>query len=196
MKKTKQHHKQIKKNHIQGYDIVKLRTRRFAAMLIDWYLTNMIAAIPVTFFLRGHDYIRTYSFNLETYGFQTGLMLGIYVIIVGLIYYLIIPVFIFKGQTIGKKICHICVVKETGENITFKDMFIREILGATIIEGGIVVTATYIRKLIQLFGYISIVTPLKYIAYVITLLSILYAYFHPQSMAFHDKLAHTIVIKN
>lgn len=190
MKKNKQ-----TKNKIQPYDVVKLRTRRFVAMVIDWYITNMIAAIPVTFFLRGHDYIRTYSFDLNTYGLQTGLLLGIYVIITGIIYYLIIPSFIFKGQTLGKKICHICVVKETGDNITFKDMFIREILGATIIEGGIVVTATYIRKIILLFGYVSIVTPLKYISYVITLCSIIYAYFQPLSMSFHDRLAHTIVIK-
>lgn len=92
MKKNKQ-----TKNKIQPYDVVKLRTRRFVAMVIDWYITNMIAAIPVTFFLRGHDYIRTYSFDLNTYGLQTGLLLGIYVIITGIIYYLIIPSFIFKG---------------------------------------------------------------------------------------------------
>ena len=74
-------------------------------------------------------------------------------------------------------------------------MFIREIIGATILEGGIVVTATYIRKLLQLFGYISIVTLLQYIAYTMTILSIIYAYFHPLSQSFHDKLAKTIVIK-
>lgn len=178
-----------------SYDIVKLRVRRFIAMLIDWYITNMIASIPVTFYLRGHDYIRKDSFTLETYGFSTGLKFGIFVIVVGVIYYVIIPSFILKGQTLGKKICKVAVVRENSDCVTFKDIFIREIIGATILEGGIVVTATYIRKLLQLFGYISIVTPLQYIAYTMTILSIIYAYFHPLSQSFHDKLAKTIVIK-
>lgn len=197
MKKTKNNksYKKNKKNPIRGYDIVKLRTRRFGAMVLDWYITNMLVAIPVTFFLRGNDYIRSYSFDLETYGISTGLQLGIYVIIVGIVYYFIIPSFIWKGQTLGKKICHLSVVKETGEDVTFQDLFIRELIGATMIEGGIVVTATYIRKMIQLFGYISIVTPLKYISYILTLLSIIYAYFNPLSQSFHDKLAKTIVVK-
>ena len=33
-----------------GYDIGKLRSRRFVAMIIDWYIASMIAAIPVTFY--------------------------------------------------------------------------------------------------------------------------------------------------
>lgn len=191
----KKNNKKLKKNQIRGYDIVKLRSRRFLAMVIDWYITNMIAAIPVTFYLRGNDYIKEYSFQLETYGMKTGMLLGLYVIAVGIIYYFIIPTFIFKGQTLGKKICKIVVVKENGDDVTIKNIFIREIIGATLIEGGIVVTATYLRKIIQLVGSISIVTPLKYLSYIVTLASIVYAYFNPLSQSFHDRLAKTIVIK-
>ena len=192
-KKTNQKNKCS--NVIKGYDIVKLRTRRFIAMLLDWYITNMIAAIPVTFYLRGNDYLRKNSFNLEKYGFETGLIFGLFVIVMAIIYYFIIPTFVFNGQTLGKKICRLRVVKTDGKRVNAKDMFIREIIGATILEGGIVVTATYIRKLIRLFGYASLVTPLQYIAYAITLLSIIYAYFHPLSQSFHDRLSKTVVIK-
>lgn len=187
--------KSIRKDNSQGYDIVKLRVRRLGAMILDWYLTNMIAAIPVTFYLRGNDYIQPTSFQLETYGLKVGLLYGLFVMGVGFIYYIMIPAFVFKGQTLGKKICHIGVVKENHEDVTFKDMLLREILGSTLIEGGIVIMATYMRKLLQLFGWISIVTPLKYIAYMMTLTSIVYAYFHPLSQCFHDKLAKTVVIK-
>ena len=51
-----------RKVEIKGYDIAKLRFQRFLAMVIDWYISNMIVAIPVTFFLRGKDYIQPYSF--------------------------------------------------------------------------------------------------------------------------------------
>ena len=198
MKKKKQNHRKNsyqKNTVIKNYDIVKLRARRFLAMIIDWYITNVIASIPVTFYLRGDDYIRKTSFDLETYGFQTGLLLAIFVISIGIIYYFIIPAFIFQGQTLGKKLCKLQVVKENGDHVTGKDLFIREIIGATIIEGGIVVTATYIRKTIQLFGFASIVTLMQYIAYGITVISIIYAYFHPLSQSFHDRLAGTIVVK-
>ena len=33
-------------------DIVELRLRRTVALIIDWYITNMLASIPITFFLR------------------------------------------------------------------------------------------------------------------------------------------------
>ena len=38
-----------RKVEIKGYDIAKLRFQRFLAMVIDWYISNMIVAIPVTF---------------------------------------------------------------------------------------------------------------------------------------------------
>ena len=56
-------------------------------------------------------------------------------------------------------------------------MFLREIIGAVVIEGGIVVSATYIRKLIGLLITAEIIPILKYGAYAITLASIIYAYF-------------------
>lgn len=187
--------KKVVKNKYKNQDIVQVRIRRFLAMLIDWYLSNMLASIPVTFYLRGNDYIKPETFQLETYGPTTGLLLGLFVIILGIVYYFVIPTFVWKGQTLGKKICHVCVVKEDETEVDVKTMFIRELLGSTLIEGGIVVTSTYIRKMIQLFGFVGLVTPLKYIAYAITLLSMIYAYMNPLSQSFHDKIAKTIVVK-
>ena len=140
-----------RKVEIKGYDIAKLRFQRFLAMVIDWYISNMIVAIPVTFFLRGKDYIQPYSFQL--------------------------------------------VVKTDGQKVDTKTMFLREIIGAVVIEGGIVVSATYIRKLIGLLITAEIIPILKYGAYAITLASIIYAYFNPLSQSFHDKLARTVVIR-
>ena len=176
-------------------DIIEVRMKRFFAMIIDWYLTNMFAVLPITFYLRDGDYLQPFMFDLSQYSFQTGFLLGLYGISIGLIYYLFIPSFIWKGQTLGKKICKIHVVSEKQEEITFKTMCIRELLGSILLEGGIVISATYIRKIMPLVGLSSFVTPLKYIAYALTILSILYAYFQPNSQSFHDKFAKTLVIK-
>lgn len=143
--------------------MIEIRAKRFLAMVIDWYITNALASIPVTFYLRGDAYIQSEFFYLETYGLKIGLLLGLYVIALGLIYYIIIPTFVWKGQTF--------------------------------LEGGIVVTVTYFRKIVRLLGYTALVNPLKYIAYTLTLASIIYDYFQLLSQSFHDKIAKTIVIK-
>lgn len=91
-----------RKVEIKGYDIAKLRFQRFLAMVIDWYISNMIVAIPVTFFLRGKDYIQPYSFQLETYGYKIGMIYGLFVVVVGICYYFAVPTYIWKGQTYGK----------------------------------------------------------------------------------------------
>ena len=77
----------------------------------------------------------------------------------------------------GKKICKIQIIDINENNITLKTMLLRELVGATLLEGGIVITATYLRKLLPVLGFTSFVEPLKYLAYGLTLLSILYAYF-------------------
>ena len=175
--------------------IIELRVKRFLAMVIDWYLTNMLAVIPITFYFRNGDYLQPYMFDFIHYDFQTALLLILYGIAIGLIYYIIIPVFLWKGQTLGKKICKIQIVDINENNITLKTMLLRELVGATLLEGGIVITATYLRKLLPVLGFTSFVEPLKYLAYGLTLLSILYAYFQPNSQSFHDKIAQTIIIK-
>jgi uncharacterized RDD family membrane protein YckC len=184
-----------KKLTMNKYDVIEVRVRRFFAMVIDWYLTNMLAVIPITFYFRGNDYLQPYMFELNEYSFQIGLLLGVYAIIIGIIYYVIIPSFVWKGQTLGKKLCKIQVIDQDTHDVTLLTMIKRELFGAVILEGGIVITATYLRKLLPLFGLVHFVTPLKYIAYALTIISIGYAYFQPMSQAFHDKIANTLVIK-
>ena len=44
--------------------------------------------------------------------------------------------------------------------------------------------------------YSQIATYWQYLTYIITIISIIYAYFNKQSQSFHDKIAKTIVIKD
>lgn len=55
-------------------DIVELRLRRTVALMIDWYITNMLASIPITFFLRKDSQFKPEMFELTSYGFNTALI--------------------------------------------------------------------------------------------------------------------------
>lgn len=178
-----------------GYDIGKLRARRAAAMIMDWYITSMIAALPVTFYFNKESYISTDSFQLANYDLNIAIFLGIFAVFSGVIYYVIIPMFIFKGQTLGKKLFKIKVVKQDKSEVDAKTILIREVLGSTLFEGGIVTTAIYFRQLVQLFVPFNIFTPWTYLTYIITIISIGIAYFNKDSLTIHDKIAKTILVK-
>ena len=173
----------------------EIRVRRLVALIIDWYLTSVFSAIPITFFLRESDALKTSMFDFSTYDYPMSLFLVFYGIVIFIIYYIIIPVYIFKGQTLGKKICGIQVIKEDFSNITLKTMLIREILGQTIIEGGIVISSSSLRQLFSIFGYAYLLKYFQYLAYALTVISIIFAFFQPYMQCFHDKMAKTVIIK-
>ena len=70
MRKNKTKNNKSNKNR-NNMDIIETRVRRFVAMIIDWYLTNMLAVIPITFYLRGNG------------------------VLIGIIYYVFIPTYLF-----------------------------------------------------------------------------------------------------
>ncbi len=176
------------------YKIANIRMKRFFALIIDWYMTTMIASTPITLFLRTNNVLSSEMFNLSRYPQSTTMWLVLFGIFVGIIYYVFIPSYVWKGQTLGKKICKIQITNEHGQEVTLQAMLLRELLGSTFLEGGIVITASYLRNALPLFGLSTFVKPLQYIAYALTFASIIYAYFNPLSQSFHDKIAKTIVI--
>lgn len=195
MSKKKNRNQRTKKHKISQYDVIHVRMKRLFAMIIDWYIAQMIAVIPVTFYFRRGNSLKPEMFQLENYDFQIGLFLGIFGIGVGILYYIVIPICLWRGQTLGKKICKIRIADISGGSVTPLAIVKRELIGSTFLEGGIIIIAVYMRRLLPLFGLSILVDPLKYLAYALTLASIIYAFFQPLSQSFHDKLAHTIVIE-
>lgn len=190
----KRKEKQPKKISFTKYETTHIRMKRFFALVFDWYITSMIVSLPVTFYLRNGSYLKSEMFDLTHYPFTIGLLLGLFGVMIGFIYHVIIPSFVWQGQTLGKKICKVKVVDEYGKDVSFGTLFLREMIFATFLEGGIIISAAYLRKLLPLFGFQSLYNPLMYISYALTIISIIYAYFNPLSQSFHDKLAKTVVV--
>lgn len=176
-------------------NIIELRVKRFFALLIDWYLTNLLVAMPITLYLRKGEYLQPDMFDYSSYPLHVGLLLILFGIFIGIFYFILIPLYVFDGQTLGKKLCKIKITTTDHSPLRLSTMIKRELIGATLLEGGLILIAIQARKLFLILGYSTLFTQLKYLSFILTIASIIYAYFNPLTQTFHDKLANTMIVK-
>ena len=112
--------------------LAKVR-HRFMAALLDLLivLVNFVAITLVKLpflisMLKSNEHIVSTKFILDIFRW------GVICCFLFLIYYAVIPV-MMKGQTIGKKVFKLKVVKDTGEDISYKTTLYREAIGGIFI---------------------------------------------------------------
>ena len=167
--------------------------RRFLAYLIDWYLGALCTSLPIA--LISQKFNNTVlNQSIITFEGNYGYIAGVLALLCAGFYFVIIPTFIYKGQTLGKKICKIKIVQASNEDITLKNMILRQIIGIMIIEGGLITASSILHSLVTMIIKVNFVTPLMYIGYVITGISVILLVFKRENKAIHDYLGQTKVI--
>ena len=73
--------------------------------------------------------------NIVEFKQPYGIIAGILAVLFAIFYFVIVPAYIYPGQTLGKKICKIKIVKVNNEQVTIKNMLLRQLLGVIVIEG-------------------------------------------------------------
>lgn len=168
--------------------------RRFGAYLLDWYIGALFTSFPIAI-VSQKVYGTMKNQNLLEYPHQLGLICGLFALLGAIIYYVIIPLMVNKGQTIGKRICHIKIVKSDGKDVGLKELLLREVLGAIVIEGVLYSASTILHQVLQIGLGISLVKPMMYVGFVITIVSaILCLVNKKEHLALHDYLARTKVV--
>lgn len=120
-------------------------------------------------------------------------ILGI-LFIVEIVYFCVIPRYVFKGQTIGKKILKIKIINNNGSEATFMNLFRRDLLGVVIVEGSFAPLSNYIRNV--LMPYVGRI-PVQYLVYlftIISLVSVSLLVFEKNGRMFHDYIGGTKVV--
>ncbi|WP_308687892.1 RDD family protein [Streptococcus oralis] len=169
-------------------------TRRVIAYLLDWYLGAMLTALPIGI-LSQKLYGNMLHQDLSTLPEPYGIICGGIGMIGGLFYYIVIPLGRCKGQTLGKRITRLKVIKKDGGDVDLKTILLRQLLGSIILEGSLY-TVSYIGyQIIQLSTGLQMVTGLSTISLGIGILSALLATFHKNHQALHDIIARTKVIE-
>lgn len=100
----------------------------------------------------------------------------------------VIPLFLKNGQTIGKKIFSICVIKNNGVKMSVFQLFVRTLIGKYVIE-------TMIPALLAvaiLFGFINIIGTIVIIGILLTQIVLLFV--TKNHTLIHDAFAYTVVV--
>ena len=169
-------------------------TKRCVAYLLDWYLGAMLVSLP-TGMVSQKIYGNMLHQNLLTLQKPYGLICGILGLVCAMFYYIAVPLGKNKGQTLGKRIMKLKIVKENGQDVDLKTILLRQLVGIILIEGSLYSASAILHQIIQLSTGFRIVVPLMIIGLVIGVASALFVAFHPKHRAFHDLIAHTKVVE-
>lgn len=168
-------------------------TKRFISYLIDWYVGALCTAIPISIISQK---LTNTMLNQNIVEFQQpyGIIAGVLAVLFAIFYFVIVPTYIYPGQTVGKRICKIMIVKNDNEQVTIKNMLLRQLLGIIVIEGVLVSASAIWHEIITIITQTNFVTPLMYAGFVISAISILLYLFKGEHRALHDYLGNTKVV--
>lgn len=168
--------------------------KRAVAAIIDIYISSVLANIPILLIYSIETGETQMTKDLSYLSKSSGALATLLGISMVLLYYVVLPVYKFKGQTLGKKILGFKVVK-MNSNVDLNTMLKREALGSMIVEGSFVSSGDYLRQLILIItGSNLIYTGLLYISFAISILSLTFIVFSKENRGIHDYIASTKVV--
>ena len=168
-------------------------TRRFISYIIDWYLGGLCTAIPIA--ITSQKLSGTMlDQNIVDFKQPFGLIAGLLAIVFAIFYFVVIPTFIYPGQTPGKRICKIKIIQNDDQPITIKNILLRQLLGMIVIEGVLVTASAIFHEVLTIITQVNFVTPLMYLGFAVTIISILLYLFKGEHRALHDYIGNTKVV--
>ncbi|MPQ42938.1 RDD family protein [Clostridium tarantellae] len=167
--------------------------RRFLSYLIDWYVGALCTGLPIAIISQK---LTNTILNQNIIEFQQpyGIIAGIVALGFAFFYFVIVPTYIYNGQTLGKKICKIKIVKKSNDNVTLTNMLLRQVIGIIVIEGALVSASAIWHSVVTIVTKINFVTPLMYLGFVVTAISVGILVFNKEHRAIHDYLGNTKVV--
>lgn len=172
------------------------RFNRFGAFFLDFNVERIITSIIVLIvwliiYRNTGDY--NTMINIEGLPINVQYITVVIIFIFTIFYNIILPLYIYEGQTIGKKAIGIKIVKANGEKATLINYVLRYIT-ILIIEGNTYVVTFSGVAFYFINQYYDKASQLNGILTGVFALSALIAFFHKDRRAIHDFIGGTKVI--
>lgn len=168
-------------------------SRRFFAYLFDWYVGGLATALPIAFFSM-RQYHTVQNQNIMLFSAPYGVIAGVLALMCAVLYYAVIPTWGWKGQTPGKRLLRLKIVQADGADASAGTMFLRQLVGMMVLEGGLVTASTIWHQLATLLTGVELVKPLMYVGMVVSAVSALLVVTRNHT-AIHDRVAGTQVVE-
>lgn len=169
--------------------------RRLGAYMADWFVGDLFAALPVALIYAQVNKTAELSKDLMAFQWRYGVIAGILALVFSSVYFVILPWKVWNGQTIGKKMCGLCIVSGDGGKVGLKALIVRHVLGIILLEGCLMTASHYLRQLMFLLTNADWVLKWPYyIGMGFALLSGIMIVFGRSRRGLHDYLAGTKVI--
>ena len=168
--------------------------RRAVAFLIDWYISTLLAGIPILYLFSVQSGSTEVPESFTQFDGALGIIAGLIGMAIITIYYVVIPLKYNKGQTLAKRFLGVKIVQNDGSQVTAKNIIKREVLGAMLIEAGLVSSSKYLREMFLILGMGYVYRTLAIVAMIIPFISILVMMFSKESKMIHDIIGGTKVV--
>ena len=169
-------------------------SRRFFAYLIDWYAGALVGAIPVSMLASQLTGDMTNQ-NLIDLPSPYGLVAGALSLVLAFAYFVLVPAFVWPGQTPAKRMMGLRIATLDGGTPTFGQLVVRQVIGLFVIDGALVSASTIWHQMLSIVTGINFVTPLMYVGFAVTLASVVLILMRKDRRCIHDLIAGTRVVK-
>ncbi|HIZ78782.1 MAG TPA: RDD family protein [Candidatus Lachnoclostridium stercorigallinarum] len=166
--------------------------RRFLAYLADWYLGALATALPVSV-VSMKLYGTVQNQNIMSFYPPYGLIAGCLGLFAAVIYYVAVPVLLWRGQTPGKHWLKIKIVNEDGSEAGTGRLILRQLLGIIIVEGSLVSASTIWHQMVSIITGVNVVSILMYAGMAVSLVSSILV-LAGRHRAVHDWIGGTVVV--
>lgn len=167
--------------------------KRLIAYFIDWYCVSFLTIIPINFIYGLTYHQKNFENTITTLPIlqaSIAFLIGLFFSILYLIY------FPYKnnGQTLGKKIFKLRIVKSDNNKLDIKTLFIRNGIGLILIEGTFYTCSIYFWEFMNLISSSLNSSTVLSILGIISFASLVISLITNDHKMIHDFIAKTTVI--
>lgn len=196
-KQVNQEKKELKKEKIEKYkrsavNDVPLMKRLFA-YAIDFYLGMLCSGLPVVLANGAMNGTKDMQLNLFRFEESVSYLVGAAALLFAFFYYVFIPLKIWKGQTVGKRLLHFKIVKSNGDDVSIGSLFMRQCIGMFLVEGGVITCSGLLRQMLMRATGFNFVDIFTYVGLAISAVSVVIMLITKQKKMLHDYIGDTTV---